>query len=73
VFTLVGDNHPGHFSRANLLCVGAGGGEGPCPAGVSPNTGKVSYWLPPKAYAVIDYEEAWDRLGNPDSSPKLPA
>ena len=28
-------------------------------------TGKVSYWLQPKAYALPIYEEAWDRLGSP--------
>ena len=27
--------------------------------------GKVSYWLQPKAYALPNYEEAWDRLGSP--------
>ena len=30
--------------------------------------GKVSYWLQPKSYARPEYEEAWDRLGNPDPS-----
>lgn len=32
-------------------------------------SGNVSYWLQPKAYAVADYEEAWDRLGSPDVAP----
>lgn len=27
--------------------------------------GTVSYWLQPKAYALPQYEEAWDRLGSP--------
>lgn len=26
---------------------------------------KISYWLPPKAYALPKYLEAWDRLGVP--------
>ena len=41
--------------------------------GVSPSTGKVSYWLQPKSYAQPEYEEAWDRLGNPGGSLTLPA
>lgn len=28
-------------------------------------SGKVSYWLQPKAYAAAEYEEAWHRLGTP--------
>ena len=31
-------------------------------------TGKVSYWLPPKSYALPIFEEAWDRLGSPGDS-----
>lgn len=31
--------------------------------------GKVSYWLQPKSYALPAYEEAWDRLGSPESKP----
>jgi hypothetical protein len=27
--------------------------------------GNVSYWLQPKSYAMIEYEEAWHRLGDP--------
>lgn len=27
--------------------------------------GKVSYWLQPKAYALLKFEEAWHRLGDP--------
>lgn len=27
--------------------------------------GKVSYWLQPKAYALEEYHEAWERLGDP--------
>lgn len=27
--------------------------------------GKVSFWLQPKAYAKLEFEEAWDRLGSP--------
>lgn len=34
--------------------------------GVSEKTGKFSYWLPAKAYAVLTYHEAWDRLGSPE-------
>nr|WP_220129868.1 hypothetical protein [Sphingomonas chungangi] len=33
--------------------------------GVSPTTGKVSFWLQPKSYARPEFEEAWDRLGEP--------
>lgn len=29
------------------------------------DSGKVSYWLQPKSYALPQYEEAWDRLGSP--------
>lgn len=29
------------------------------------DSGKVSYWLQPKAYAVTEYQEAWHRLGIP--------
>jgi hypothetical protein len=36
--------------------------------GVSPANGKVSYWLPPKAYTMPEYEEAWQRLGEPSSA-----
>ena len=32
--------------------------------GVNP-TGKLSYWLQPKAYEVNAYREAWERLGSP--------
>ena len=35
--------------------------------GVSPTTGKVSYWLQPKSYAQPEYEEAWHRLGEPSA------
>lgn len=28
-------------------------------------SGTVSYWLPPKAYVLPEYLEAWDRLGSP--------
>lgn len=28
-------------------------------------TGTVSFWLPPKAYALPTYHEAWERLGSP--------
>ena len=31
------------------------------------DAGKVSYWLQPKSYALPIYEEAWDRLGSPES------
>lgn len=30
-------------------------------------SGTVSFWLPPKSYALPAYEEAWDRLGSPTS------
>lgn len=33
--------------------------------GVSPKTGKISYWLPPKLYSAEEYKEAWHRLGDP--------
>lgn len=29
------------------------------------DSGKVSFWLQPKSYALPEYEEAWDRLGTP--------
>lgn len=29
------------------------------------STGKLSYWLQPRAYALDAYREAWDRLGSP--------
>ena len=32
--------------------------------GVS-QTGKASYWLQPKSYALTNYQEAWHRLGEP--------
>lgn len=41
--------------------------------GVSPTTGKVSYWLQPKSYCQPEYEEAWHRLGNPSGNLALPA
>ena len=28
-------------------------------------SGKVSFWLQPKSYALPDYQEAWHRLGEP--------
>lgn len=31
------------------------------------DAGKVSFWLPPKIYTQPMFEEAWHRLGNPDS------
>ncbi|CCV08738.1 conserved hypothetical protein [Mesorhizobium metallidurans STM 2683] len=34
-------------------------------------SGKVSYWLQPKSYALSQYKEAWDRLGNPAPSEGL--
>lgn len=30
--------------------------------GVSPKTGKLSYWLQYKSYSLPEYEEAWHRL-----------
>lgn len=30
--------------------------------------GTVSYWLQPRAYALPEYEEAWERLGSPDGT-----
>ena len=32
------------------------------------DAGKVSYWLQPKAYALPQFQEAWDRLGSPTSA-----
>lgn len=34
-------------------------------------SGAVSYWLPPKSYALPEYQEAWHRLGSPDSLASL--
>jgi hypothetical protein len=31
--------------------------------------GKVSYWLEPKSFMLPNFEEAWDRLGSPVTSP----
>lgn len=31
-------------------------------------SGTISYWLPPKAFALPQYQEAWDRLGSPATS-----
>jgi hypothetical protein len=31
--------------------------------------GKVSYWLQPKSYNLPTYQEVWDRLGSPITSP----
>lgn len=28
-------------------------------------SGKVSYWLQPKSYALAEYHEAWERFGVP--------
>ncbi|MEN3142329.1 hypothetical protein ABDF71_09965 [Ochrobactrum sp. WV_118_8] len=33
--------------------------------GVSPTTGKFSYWLQPKSYDRDEFKEAWHRLGDP--------
>jgi hypothetical protein len=33
--------------------------------GVSPKTGNISYWLPPKLYSAEEFKEAWHRLGDP--------
>jgi hypothetical protein len=30
--------------------------------------GRVSFWLQPKSYALPEYAEAWQRLGDPDAS-----
>lgn len=35
-------------------------------------SGKVSYWLQPKAYALDRFKEAWKRLGYPDSIADMP-
>ena len=29
------------------------------------SSGKISYWLEPKLYAISEYQEAWDRLKGP--------
>lgn len=30
--------------------------------------GRISFWLQPKAYSLPEYQEAWDRLGDPNGS-----
>lgn len=32
--------------------------------------GVVSYWLQPGSYIVVDFEEAWHRLGEPSDRPE---
>ena len=35
--------------------------------------GLVSYWLQPRSYIVVDFEEAWHRLGDPSAPHALPS